>query len=144
MLDLSKCVAISALPQRGHESVSERLFTPVRRPFHDPLAKPHDLQSPTNDASWSTEHELALSVGQDALPGHHESTDAAGIYEREVRQIDDEGRPSYINQRISQAPGGRNVQLAMENHDVDARKATGGDAELGRHGDALPPKVAGG
>ena len=71
MLDLSKCVAISALPPRRHQSCSELSLIPVWRPFHDPRIQPHDLQIRADDTSRSSNYQLAPSVvGKDAIPRH--------------------------------------------------------------------------
>ena len=96
-------MAISALSQDGHESRSECLFIPVWRPIHDPRVKSHDFQCPANNRSRSAEHQVPVSVRLDVILGPHQSTDAAGIYEREVRQIDNERQPAMLT-RVSVRP----------------------------------------
>ena len=66
---------------------SECLHIPVWRPRHDPPTKPHDLQSPTNNRTRSSDHHLTQSVGQNLGLGRHQSVNAAAIHERKARQI---------------------------------------------------------
>src|SRR5580704_2565699 len=61
-----------------------RLFIPVRQPLHDPRTEPHDLQRLADKGGRSRDHELTLSVGQDAVPCNDESVYAAAIHEREA------------------------------------------------------------
>ena len=131
-------MAISALSQDGHESRSECLFIPVWRPIHDPRVKSHDFQCPLNNRSRSAEHQVPASVRLDVILGPHQSTDAAGIYEREVRQIDNERRAGDAYESVSQAIRCSDIQLSMQRHKVEVGKQiTGRQAEHGQHGELL-------
>jgi hypothetical protein len=129
-------------PAKGSASSlndSECLHMPVWRPRHDPPTKPHDLQSPTDDRTRSSNHQLTQSVGQNSGFGRYQSVDAAAIHERKARQIDHDGGAGDLYQRVSQATGGNDVQLVAERHDVNVGigKVACGDAELGDHSKAI-------
>ena len=116
------------------------------RPLHDPLTEPDGVQRLADDPLRPREHQPAQVAGHDAVPSRYQSGDATAVHEGEVGQIDDDGRTRDLRQRVGQEGGGHDVQLAAESHDVRVKigNVADGNAELGQHGDAIPPKVAGG
>ena len=144
-------VGTAKSPCSGDTEASSRtdgssLASPVRRPFHDPIAKPKDLQRLANHPSRLDKDNAPQSFGRNAVPGCDESGDATAIHESEARQIDDDGRAGHIHQHVGQEISGHDVQLAAQFDDmnVEIGKVADGNSELGQHGVAIPPKVAGG
>ena len=105
--------------------------------------EPDDLHSPTDDFSRSSQHQFALSVSRMRFLASTKAPMKPETMNVTPDRSTSRGGASCLHQRISQTPADT-MSNSPCSATMEARKVTGGDAELGRHGGPFPPKVAGG
>ena len=118
---------------------------PVRRPFPDPITKPKELQRLTNHPLRLGKDDVPRSFGRVRfLAATRAATPLQSMKVRPDRSTTTE--PATSTNTSGQEIGRDDIQLAaqLDDTNVEIGNVADGNAELGQHGVAIPPKMAGG